>query len=527
MKQINSSLVVCISRKSVVMVICLACLICAGCGSLPKTVATRPNSPQQVVSANVVLLADTRLSEALHAYTTHPAIEIPQPYQYNFFEDLKPAIAESGFSSWFSHFSLANPAQDVQADLFLLPYVKVLQVDYPMMSYNDTKMRVDLGVTFLDNKRVSIFEANSSGEIAFNIANPKRTLRAAHIAFTDSLSKLSLRLTADPQITFVFTHARFFNMDDDSKLTALPQLLSESSTKEKFGPVLLTYAIRGNYVKLLDGLLAQNVSPQNPATAEELPPLHLAAQNNRSEIISKLVAAGAPVNSRDKENHLPIFYSAWTDSHEATHRLLDLNSEVDIFQPDLPVTSVQKTASFGDYYATKWNKEKASFCYDMALKAASSSAVELKTASARARSKRHWQTFAIIVLGAVQGAAQQMAYDSQQQFQAKQDAQFDAMKRANAAGTGFGGYYSGLPSSYARMSSLARDQSSLATMFPRAQTLGYENQALGMDLKAKEKALLKLSEQAEQEAGMLRRKLAALEKTTSYDQFKEQVGKSQ
>lgn len=508
------------------MVCCTMLLV--GCGSLPQAVATRPASTQHTFPANVALLADAQLSQPIHSYTTQPANTFPIPYQYNFFEDIKPAVTESGFGSWFSRLEFASPGQEVQADFFLLPQIKVFRVDYALMGYNDTKMQVDLGVGFLDGKRALICEANSSGQAVFNIPNPKRTRQAAHVAFSDAFAKLSSLLTTDPQTTFVLRNKQFFNVDDAAKQSALPQLLGEAQATEKFGAMLLAYAIRGNYQKLLDGLLDRNVSPISPAIGEALPPLHLAALYNNTSAITKLVALGASLNSRDNENHLPIFYATWSDKPEATLRLLELNSDVDVFDSDLPVTSIQKIASFGDYYAAQWNKERAKLCYDAALKAASSSASELKTASAKTASKRRWATFAIIVAGAVQGAAQQMAHDVQAKAQARDFAQFEALKQANASGTGFAGYVSALHSANVEMNNLARDQSRIAAMQAQAQTLRFENQALmDSDLKAKEKALLKLSQQAEQEAALLRKKLAALDKVTNYDQFKQAIGNTE
>ena len=432
---------------------------------------------------------------------------------YYHYADLCPAIYDNVDVILNGLFSPTVLPQGASPDLFVVARVlsSSAVIEGFAASYSPCTFSIEIGFSFLDPERDPILEVAAKGQVTSDVGlsykSPEVATQRAYDAVEQAMTKLGREILQSSEVECILANVGFFKLDDQAKARALDTLFVDHERMTICGPLLMAYAIKKMDGNLLNGLLVRGVSPARPSSVEGYYPVHWAAMYNNVNAITRLVAAGADINQQDSSGKTPLFYSAWNGNTEVTEKLLSMASDLDIAKEEYPMESAVILESFGDYYMSLWEKERARRSYEHARALLVRTSADYERLSTDVSRKKFWRYVGMGLLAAGQSYGDTYNARLQQQFN-----KMAALRHASESGTN---YYKSLD---------YLNKKTNFVIIPRQAHLSPE-QIDTLDLDTRKKVLEKLKEVAEEQTEQIERKLAAQGRATNYVEFREIINR--
>lgn len=366
-------------------------------------------------------------------------------------------------------------------------------------AWSDCTFYINIGISFLDPRGILIFEKTFEGKETSSQGNSlvfrAKGEQRAYNAINKAITSYAENIHRNNEYKFLIDNIAFFHTIGEPRMLKL-----NGSINESVGYMLLSYAARADDLWLLTNLLNRGFSPNVVYDPDGLRPLHWAALYNRSDAIKLLVDAGGDVNQKDQFGHIPIFYASWNNNKAASESLLAMGSRIDIIDENDKLNSTAILDSFGDYFATIWQKHRAKESYELALETMQRVSTESSKKSAEISESKKWAFLGLVLISAAQSYAQNI----EARYQTRSLNQLTALRMANEKGVN---YFDALNS--------INKHSSASYVTPQQP---YIKDISGND---QETYYDKLAELANQRIEEIRAKLLALNKANSYEEYRQ------
>lgn len=493
---------------SLIAILSMIVPLLSGCATTPMTQPTMRMASvaqaQEKIPISCVVAAN-RFKCAFYA----PTVRLGEYYPDHSRADLSECVfgnLQSVLNGLFFTVAVAKIVGESQnlppAQLYVMP--EVIKTDITPVgafSHDSATFTVEIRYTFFDQNRVPIFNIANTGKASKGIQSvydrDNVGKQRAYDAIYECTMDFANSIISKEEYNFLANNIGFFTDDDASQCQQVDKIYPSIAQSNALSTMLMAYSARKNNSQLMEMLIKKGIPPNIPYGNEESCPIHLAADHNNAEGIACLAKAGVNINQRDKSGHLPLYYSTWKENKEATEALLSLDSDMDIVNENLLLSSGLYAETFGDYYVVATKRDRARAAYQLAMDYLQRASAQYEKASSQAAKDEAAQFLGQLFAAALQGAAMG-AMGAAMNTQNKQTTQIMALRHASNKGTGVRGYYAALP-----------QFQQTASRMPTAMNL--EAQRGSPDPGTRRKAANELKKQADEAAQKVKQKLAALD----------------